>query len=659
MAAAVTTRIAVGLSGGVDSSVTALFLHRCVKTEADLRALWGDARWSPAVGCADNFPRAPSVDVLQTAVKEAVPWSEVILSAPPPSASSQPTLDSLVRWRQRRVEVVPVYMRNWDDIGNEQRQHGWCEQAERDLYDATVLCQDIGLLSSAQSLPVIHLAPRYVDRCFEPMLAAYAAGRTLNVDVLCNAEIKFGALLERITEPSSAAPRPCTYLATGHYARTSMVVASNETNSAVPSPSSSSSSTATPRSTIVLARPLSAAVDLNDQTHFLSRIRQSALHQAVFPLGHLFQRKADARALAEASALISPHLARVISRKKTSTGLCFVGETHSRPTPSKHSGHREGAGLGRACQYNPCGVSQTTASRERGSLSCSMSFARFLSDYLPPPPTASITAPLRGSGDGGGGAPMPTATTCVRGWDSLSPVSMRTRFVHAATGAVISAGGFRWDAEVVRDYPSYLPAFALTIGQRLRFYGPLLSSSSPTSSSVGVSHHAELLYVQKKVLMRAGSEALPSASPTPSPALLEEVRLVSRWDDPLLFSHVAHLHQLRLLIPLSLFQSLSEADQHSRNAFRLRCRVTTRHQAALTPAWLTWTGTWSAVEEGKAAARVLFDEPVRALTPGQVAVAYIALRSVREAIPDGMHTVQPSELCVVASGWIGEEDATS
>ena len=123
-----------------------------------------------------------------------------------------------------------------------------------------------------------------------PFVRAYARGRTPNPCALCNRAIKFGALLDAAL--SLGADR----IATGHYARL------------LDGP----------------AGPVLAAADdlAKDQSYFLYMLGQNALEKAMFPVGHL--TKAQVREIAEEAGLAN-------SRKKDSTGVCFIGERHFKP----------------------------------------------------------------------------------------------------------------------------------------------------------------------------------------------------------------------------------------------------------------------------------------------------------------------------------------
>ena len=66
-----------------------------------------------------------------------------------------------------------------------------------------------------------------------------------------------------------------------------------------------------------VARLLRAVDDKKDQTYFLYRVSSRALQQTLFPIGHL--TKPEVRALAEKHGLVT-------AKKPDSVGICFVGQ---------------------------------------------------------------------------------------------------------------------------------------------------------------------------------------------------------------------------------------------------------------------------------------------------------------------------------------------
>jgi tRNA-specific 2-thiouridylase len=112
----------------------------------------------------------------------------------------------------------------------------------------------------------------------------YAAGRTPNPCVVCNAGIKFGLLLDW------ALAAGADLLATGHYARASRLPGGRLT--------------------------LRTAADLHkDQTYFLYRLSQEQLARSLFPVGGL--TKLEVRSIASSVAL-------PVAERPESQDLCFV-----------------------------------------------------------------------------------------------------------------------------------------------------------------------------------------------------------------------------------------------------------------------------------------------------------------------------------------------
>ncbi len=172
-------------------------------------------------------------------------------------------------------DVTGLFMKNWDeDDGTE-----YCT-AKEDLDDAQQVCGKLGI-----KLKTVNFAAEYWDNVFEDFLKQYAAGRTPNPDILCNREIKFKAFLDYAAELGA------DYIATGHY--TQIVTQNNEFQ-------------------------LLRGLDNNkDQSYFLYTLGQPQLSRSLFPIGDM--EKPAVRELAHKAGFIN-------SRKKDSTGICFIGE---------------------------------------------------------------------------------------------------------------------------------------------------------------------------------------------------------------------------------------------------------------------------------------------------------------------------------------------
>jgi tRNA-specific 2-thiouridylase len=166
-------------------------------------------------------------------------------------------------------------MKNWEDDDNDE----YCS-TRQDLIDAAAAADAIGI-----DLEAVNFSAEYKDRVFAEFLREYAAGRTPNPDVLCNAEIKFKAFLDHAMRLGASK------IATGHYAR---VLFSEKR--------------------FRLLRGKDAG---KDQSYFLHRLNQDQLARVVFPVGEM--KKTEVRRLALEAGL--PNHA-----KKDSTGICFIGE---------------------------------------------------------------------------------------------------------------------------------------------------------------------------------------------------------------------------------------------------------------------------------------------------------------------------------------------
>ena len=174
--------------------------------------------------------------------------------------------------KQQGYDVVGVFMKNWEEDGDD----GVCT-AEEDWNDVRQVCETIGIPYYA-----VNFAQEYWERVFSYFLDEYRAGRTPNPDVLCNREIKFKAFLDFAMQLGASK------MATGHFVQT------NERGEL-----------------------LRGADPNKDQSYFLYMLHDEQLKKAMFPVGHM--TKAEVRRIAEEHGLIN-------SKKKDSTGVCFIGE---------------------------------------------------------------------------------------------------------------------------------------------------------------------------------------------------------------------------------------------------------------------------------------------------------------------------------------------
>ena len=233
--------------------------------------------------------------------------------------------------KQQGHEVVGLFMKNWEGDDDDE----YCS-SNIDFVDAAAVADVLGI-----ELEHVNFAADYKDRVFAEFLREYAAGRTPNPDVLCNAEIKFKAFLDHALRLGAER------IATGHYARVRRVPAHPRSMPGGPDDESAADAVDGARVRRVPAHPRSmpggpddeSAADaadgarlgehggavqllkgldpLKDQSYFLHRLTQAQLQRTLFPVGEL--PKTEVRRIAAEIGL--PNAA-----KRDSTGICFIGE---------------------------------------------------------------------------------------------------------------------------------------------------------------------------------------------------------------------------------------------------------------------------------------------------------------------------------------------
>ena len=181
------------------------------------------------------------------------------------------------------------------------------------LPELRAVCRSFGI-----PLHVADLSTPFVERVVRPFVRAFAEGATPNPCALCNAEIKFGLLLD------AALDLRADFLATGHYARlerqgdpevhpvcAGQLSASAEASSLPPfrfDPAACSGKGSLPAL-------LQGEDTFKDQSYFLALAPVERLARALFPLGPM-KKEAVLAALAERG--ISPPVV------EESQEICFI-----------------------------------------------------------------------------------------------------------------------------------------------------------------------------------------------------------------------------------------------------------------------------------------------------------------------------------------------
>ena len=174
--------------------------------------------------------------------------------------------------REAGYDVQCLQMSNWED-------DGYCGAAQ-DFQDALEIARHLNL-----PLHRVNFAEEYREQVFSHFLAEYHAGRTPNPDVLCNRQIKFGAM-RRYAHRLGA-----DLVATGHYARL------EQRDGRV--------------------QLLKGRDSGKDQSYFLHAVDETGFTDVRFPLGGLTKAAVRSRAL---------NAGLKVADKRDSTGICFIGE---------------------------------------------------------------------------------------------------------------------------------------------------------------------------------------------------------------------------------------------------------------------------------------------------------------------------------------------
>jgi len=132
---------------------------------------------------------------------------------------------------------------------------------------------------------ILDLSQRFNEAVFMPFVETYKEGLTPNPCVLCNRNIKLGALLDFTKE------KGFDTLATGHYAK-------------------------------IEDDFITEAKDASkDQSYFLSNVKKEALDSVIFPLGNMY--KTEVKEIATGIEVL-----KSFAEQKESSEICFVEDTY-------------------------------------------------------------------------------------------------------------------------------------------------------------------------------------------------------------------------------------------------------------------------------------------------------------------------------------------
>ena len=201
--------------------------------------------------------------------------------------------------KKQGYKVVGFFMKNWSDqFGLKEADCPWYQ----DRQDAMAVAAKLDI-----PFHTLDFEEEYKNQVLDYFFSEYAAGRTPNPDVMCNAIIKFGVFLDKAVELGA------DFIATGHYARVSCHPALDAGSSSQEHKTLDSRLRGNDSK---MCQLLKSKDQNKDQTYFLYRLTQSQLSRAMFPIGEY--TKPEVRALAKKFGLRTQD-------KPDSQGVCFIG----------------------------------------------------------------------------------------------------------------------------------------------------------------------------------------------------------------------------------------------------------------------------------------------------------------------------------------------
>jgi len=152
----------------------------------------------------------------------------------------------------------------------------------------------------------VDLSREFKKKIINYFISEYEKGRTPNPCVMCNKEIKFGILMEKVLKNKT------DFIATGHYVRLRNVIAREPQ-------SHSEVGLRVPEVRLQNGKLLKAHDENKDQSYFLYNLNQKKLKRCLFPLGEY--TKDEVRKIAKKHKL-------EIHNQKESQEICFIRDKY-------------------------------------------------------------------------------------------------------------------------------------------------------------------------------------------------------------------------------------------------------------------------------------------------------------------------------------------
>ncbi len=186
---------------------------------------------------------------------------------------------SVTTWLLKQIgfKVECLFIKCWEE--NNQNLE-YCNY-QKDYLDALNICKKFNI-----KLHKINFSYEYWNKVFKNFIKELNKSKTPNPDILCNKEIKFKLFLKFALKVLKA-----DFIATGHYV--------NKIR----------------KKNIYLL--LKGIDNSKDQSYFLYTIKQKQIKKSLFPLGTYYKKKIREIAL---------NLKLPNAKKKSSTGICFIGK---------------------------------------------------------------------------------------------------------------------------------------------------------------------------------------------------------------------------------------------------------------------------------------------------------------------------------------------